>query len=101
MARELRRISAPGALLLLTVEGTTSWNRCCTNHGLDDPLFRRWKKEIESRGIVFIRDDTFVGSTHPGFYHSTFHAPWYIFEHAELRAELDAQRHGRDGGRFD
>lgn len=38
-------------------------------------------RELQERGIVFIDDDTHIGSSHPDFYHSTFHAPWYIFEH--------------------
>lgn len=33
------------------------------------------------RGILFIKDDAYIGSTYPKWYHSTFHAPWYINEH--------------------
>jgi SAM-dependent methyltransferase len=78
---ELQRVSSPGGLVLLTVEGQASWNRLvetCARESLDTT---RWRAELESRGILFIRDDLFVGSTHPDFYHSTFHAPWYVFEH--------------------
>jgi hypothetical protein len=78
---ELQRITLPNALLLLTVEGQTTWNRTCeaSERVGEDP--ERWRAELESRGIVFISDDMFVGSTHPDFYHSTVHAPWYVFEH--------------------
>jgi SAM-dependent methyltransferase len=78
---ELQRITRPNGLLLLTVEGQTTWNRTCaaSERVGEDP--ERWRAELESRGIVFISDDMFVGSTHPDFYHSTVHAPWYVFEH--------------------
>ncbi len=78
---ELQRITRPGAFLLLSIEGQSSWNRTCeaSERVGDDP--ERWRAELESRGILFITDDHFVGSTHPDFYHSTVHAPWYIFEH--------------------
>jgi hypothetical protein len=78
---ELRRITRPGGLLLLTVEGQSSWNRTAeaSELGGEDP--ERWRTELESRGILFISDDLFVGSSHPGFYHSAIHAPWYVFEH--------------------
>ncbi len=78
---ELRRITRPGALVLLTVEGVSSWKRLFDAHGPGDPTVCRWRDELESRGILFVRDDTFIGSTHPDFYHSTFHTPWYVFKH--------------------
>ena len=31
--------------------------------------------------MLFVADDHFIGSTHPDFYHTTFHTPWYVFEH--------------------
>ena len=78
---ELQRITKPGALLLLTIEGQSSWNRTCEASVRvgEDP--ERWRAELETRGMVFIGDDHFVGSTHPDFYHSAVHAPWYVFEH--------------------
>jgi SAM-dependent methyltransferase len=78
---ELQRITRPGGLLMLTVEGVTSWNRTAKASELagEDP--ERWRDELESRGILFISDDLFVGSSHPDFYHSAVHAPWYVFEH--------------------
>ena len=39
------------------------------------------RSTLEQDGILFISDDHFIGSTHPDFYHTTFHAPWYVFEH--------------------
>lgn len=78
---ELQRITRPDGVLMLTVEGESTWAR--TRHasvsaGED---VGRWQRELEARGILFIENDGWVGSTHPGFYHSTIHAPWYVFEH--------------------
>jgi hypothetical protein len=66
---------------MLTIEGASSWSRTVGAMQSDSPDLARWRAELESRGILFIRDDLFVGSTHPDFYHSTVHAPWYVFEH--------------------
>jgi SAM-dependent methyltransferase len=78
---ELQRITRPDALILLTVEGTSSWNRLESSFKYHGGDYQRWRAELESRGIVHIAEDQFVGSTHPDFYHSTFHAPWYVMEH--------------------
>jgi SAM-dependent methyltransferase len=78
---ELQRITCPGGVVLLTVEGVSSWNRIREARVQRAEDVSRWQDELESRGILFIRDDQFVGSTHPDFYHSTIHAPWYVFEH--------------------
>jgi SAM-dependent methyltransferase len=77
---ELQRVTSPGACLLLTVEGQSTWRRT-------SEVFKSaaevagWKEELETRGILFIKNDAWVGSTHPDFYHSTIHAPWYVLEH--------------------
>ena len=78
---ELQRITRPDGLLLLTVEGQSSWNRTCEASDRVGESPERWRSELESRGILFISDDVFVGSSHPAFYHSAIHAPWYVFEH--------------------
>ncbi len=78
---ELQRVASPGATLLLTVEGTATWNRTReASERVGEPI-DQWQDELELRGILFIADDHFVGSTHPDYYHSTVHAPWYVFEH--------------------
>lgn len=78
---ELRRITRPGALLMLTFEGTSSWNRTVAMSEAAGDDIERWRAELETRGILSIHDDIFIGSTHPDSYHSTVHAPWYVFEH--------------------
>ena len=79
--QELQRITRPGGRLLLTVEGLSSWRRLVEASERVGEDVSAWRSELETRGILFIRDDHFVGSTHPEFYHSTTHAPWYVMEH--------------------
>lgn len=78
---ELRRITRPDGLVLLTVEGQSSWNRTTAFSEQAGESVERWRDELESRGILAITDDQLIGSTHPDSYHSTVHAPWYVFEH--------------------
>jgi SAM-dependent methyltransferase len=79
---ELRRITAPGAILLLTVHGTAEWAHTVEDVSAGDAtIAARLHEQLRSEGIVFIRDDHFIGSVHPDFYHTTFHAPWYVLEH--------------------
>lgn len=78
---ELMRVTKPGAALVLSVAG-------------DDPFagfVKSWRdvgadpahliEQFRTRGILFIENDGWVGGPFPDFYHSTFHAPWYVFEH--------------------
>jgi SAM-dependent methyltransferase len=78
---ELQRILAPGGIALLTIHSTRQWNVAVTQiQGAgDDP--EPFRVALEDRGILFIADDAFIGSSHPSWYHSTFHAPWYVQEH--------------------
>lgn len=74
-------MTRPEALLLLTVEGQSTWARTRqATEGAGEDV-ERWETELEARGILFIENDGWVGSTHPEFYHSTIHAPWYVLEH--------------------
>lgn len=78
---EIRRVLTPGGIALLTVHSTRQWNdnlRWIAGGGEDGERYRR---QLERDGILFIAEDHFVGSTHPEWYHSTFHAPWYVHEH--------------------
>jgi SAM-dependent methyltransferase len=88
--RELQRITRPGALLLLTVQGASTWQRTRADAERAGDSFERWQAELETRGILFIADDSFVGSTHPDFYHSTIHATWYVFEHWGEQFDVEA-----------
>lgn len=78
---ELHRITRPGGVLLLTLHSTTQWNQAISDMENAGERVDHLRASLEQQGIVFISDDHFVGSTHPDFYHTTFHAPWYVFEH--------------------
>ena len=79
--RELQRITRPGALLLISVQGQSTWQRTLRDGERSVYDTTRWRQELERRGILFIANDGFVGSTHPECYHSTIHTPQYVFEH--------------------
>jgi len=78
---ELVRVTKPGGALVLSVSGEhpfAEFVKALRDSGADPAKFIRG---FRSRGIVFIEDDSYVGGPFPDFYHSTFHAPWYVFEH--------------------
>lgn len=78
---ELRRVVRPGGILLLTVHGETMiapMLRDIAGGGEDPEPYLRMLRE---RGILFIEDDGYVGSVHPPYYHSAYHAPWYVYAH--------------------
>jgi SAM-dependent methyltransferase len=87
---ELDRVTRPGGTLLLTVSADhpfqgflQSWR----DAGADP---KRWENEYRQRGIVYVEDDEWKGGPFPDFYHSTFHAPWYVFQHWTRFLELQA-----------
>lgn len=78
---ELRRVVRPGGYVLLSVHGEHAFlvfEEIISKSGGNPDVIRQ---ELRRKGISFLRDDAFVGGPFPDFYHSTFHAPWYIFEH--------------------
>ena len=78
---ELERITAPGGLLVLSIHGEHAYQVSEQHLETDSPLRREWRAKLERDGILYIAEDTYVGSAFPDFYHTTFHAPWYVFEH--------------------
>lgn len=89
---ELNRVARPDGVVLLTVSGdypfagfVQSWRDANA-----DPS--HWEKLFREKGIVYVDYDNWTGGPFPDFYHSTFHAPWYVFEHwsrfLEIRAYL-------------
>jgi SAM-dependent methyltransferase len=78
---ELRRVLAPGGIALLTVHSTRQWNQALAYLEEAGESSASYRERIARDGILFIHDDAFVGSTHPEWYHSTFHAPWYVHQH--------------------
>ncbi len=79
---ELRRIVRPGGHLLLSVHGERAFHlveESMRKSGAGD--LGRLRRELGTKGISYAKDDIFAGGPFPDFYHSTFHAPWYVFEH--------------------
>ena len=77
---ELHRITRPDGVLLLTLHSTPQWNKAISDMENGGERVDHLRSTLEQQGILFISDDHFIGSTHPDFYHTTFHAPWYVFE---------------------
>ena len=78
---ELRRVTKPGGHLVLSIHGEEALKQFEAHSRAvgGDPGWVR--QDLVQKGICFIKDDSWVGGPFPDFYHSTFHAPWYIFEH--------------------
>lgn len=78
---ELRRISSPGATLLLTVNGEhafRAYEGALEGKGINPAPLRR---DLIEHGHVYVQDDSWLGSALPGSYSNAYHAPWYLFEH--------------------
>jgi SAM-dependent methyltransferase len=78
---ELRRVTRPGGTVVLSVHGENAffeYENASRNAGGRPETVR---DRLARDGIAFIREDPWVGSPFPDFYHTTFHAPWYIFDH--------------------
>lgn len=78
---ELRRVTRPGGHLLLTVHGEEAFLLYEKNLGAIGRDTSAIRRDLSEQGISFLKDDAFVGGPFPDCYHSTFHAPWYVFEH--------------------
>ncbi len=96
---ELRRVTRPGAILVLSVDGEYGFRQfehAVREQGADPSPFR---EQFERDGILFIKEDDWFGTALPDCYHSTFHAPWYVFEHwsrwFEVRGYLPRNALGR------
>jgi SAM-dependent methyltransferase len=78
---ELERITAPGGALVLSVHGAYSFQATERELEPGSILRREWRARLERDGILHVTEDSFIGSSFPDFYHTTFHAPWYVLEH--------------------
>ena len=78
--QELMRVTKPGAAVILSVAGETPFANFIQAAGGS----RHQAKYIDafrSKGFLFIDSDGWDDGPFPDFYHSTFHAPWYIYRH--------------------
>jgi SAM-dependent methyltransferase len=78
---ELQRITAPGGILVLSVHGEHAFQTSERQLDPNSRELREWRTSIERNGLLYIAADSYVGSAFPDFYHTAFHAPWYVFEH--------------------
>jgi SAM-dependent methyltransferase len=78
---ELQRITAPGGVLVISVHGDYAFQQSERQLAPGSRDRREWREQLERDGILFVAEDSYVGSAFPDFYHTAFHAPWYIFEH--------------------
>jgi SAM-dependent methyltransferase len=89
---ELHRVCRPDGTVVLTVHGEYSFALMETSRRSLGDDARPWRQTLMRRGILFVDDDDWTGGPYPDFYHTTFHAPWYVFAHwsrfFELRAYL-------------
>ena len=78
---ELQRVTPAGGIVLLSVHGDHVVNEVAgaSAAGGGDPSSVR--RQLAEHGIVFLADDAWVGGPFPDFYHTTLHAPWYVFAH--------------------
>jgi SAM-dependent methyltransferase len=92
---ELQRVLRPGGIALLTVHSTRQFDDLVRQLEGGGESGAPYREALERDGILFITDDLFIGTTHPDWYHSTFHAPWYVYEH--WRRFLDVRAHLHEG----
>jgi SAM-dependent methyltransferase len=78
---ELQRITAPGGLLVLSTHGEHAFQSTEEQLAPGSREGRAWRETLERDGILYIAEDAYVGSAFPDFFHTAFHAPWYVFEH--------------------
>jgi SAM-dependent methyltransferase len=78
---ELQRITAPAGLVVLSIHGEHAFRVSEEQLEVGSRQRREWRGVLERDGILFVSDDSYVGSAFPDFYHTAFHAPWYVFEH--------------------
>jgi SAM-dependent methyltransferase len=76
---ELRRVTRPGAILLLTVSGDASWQRFFASNP-EHPGMLEYRRQREENGWLFVSNDDWSG-IFPDFYHSMFHTRSYVERH--------------------
>ncbi|MFO1413943.1 MAG: class I SAM-dependent methyltransferase [Burkholderiales bacterium] len=78
--QELMRVTRPGAAIVLSIAGEgpfTDFIHSCAATSDPTPHVEAFR----NKGFVYISSDGWDNGPFPDFYHSTFHAPRYIYEH--------------------
>jgi SAM-dependent methyltransferase len=78
---ELRRVVRPGGTLLLTVAGLFAFEGLVASYVKWPADPSRIQRVYREEGILYVTDDSWVDSTFPDFYHTTFHNPHYVLDH--------------------
>lgn len=78
---ELKRVTSPGGHLVITMHGPNALLKISNDLRAigEDP--QPLHEALEKDGILFLKDDAWVGGPFPDSYHSTVHTPSYLFEH--------------------
>ncbi len=78
---ELRRVTRPGAIFLLTANLDRSWQNSM-EHSPEEyhDFMRGLRAETEEQGLYFYTHDSWE-KHFPDFYHTTWHTVWYIRKH--------------------
>lgn len=78
---ELRRVTRPGGLLLVTVHGEHAYHATHTAVLAGGADTWDWDAAVQQRGFLHIRDDAWIGGPFPDYFHTSFHMPWYVYAH--------------------
>jgi SAM-dependent methyltransferase len=79
--QELRRVTSPGAYLLLSFHGDHAFDTMCQAMEAAGASAEPHRRSLAASGILFFEEDLWTGGPFPDFYHSTFHAPEYVRWH--------------------
>jgi len=93
---ELKHVTRPGAILLLTISSNHMWThtmRTSEHPNLDQ--LRNMRGQLDERGIAHWIGDGWE-QHFPDFYHTTFHLPEYIYRHWSQWFEVLAIQDGSD-----
>lgn len=77
---ELRRVTKPGAIVLLTVQGAFNWAYSVEHPLKAVPELEDMKAELHAKGFLFWKNTTNDGHF-PEFYQSTWHRRTYVEAH--------------------